>query len=207
MDATTHQLEPGLRVRNVFRTMFVRGLGIISAAALAVVIAAPAAATGTPSPESTPTLLSDCTATLPLKTPCSPLITPPTAAGGSWTLTLPGVGSLVFTVDPITNQIVSASISGVDVAFTATAFTVGGDSNQVGATFTNVADPTQVYTINARVQPPTTAGGTPIVSATVTSPEKEEQDDAHDKDHENEQKSSDNKTEVGDQGGTAGGGD
>ncbi len=180
MDAIRRKLE----LARVSRTALLRVLGLVAATTLAVVLAAPAAATGTSTTGSTPTPLASCGTTLPLTTPCTPAITAPTTAGGAWTLTLPGVGSLVFTVDPATNQIVSASVSGVETKFTAS-LSVDGEDGKVAATFTSTSTtaPTQVYTIAAKVQAPATVGGAPTVTAVVKSAEKEDDkdDDKNDK--------------------------
>ena len=175
MDSIRRKLE----LARVSRTALLRVLGLVAATTLAVVLAAPAAATGTPTPGPTPTPLADCT-TPPVTTPCTPGVT---TAGGVWTLTLPGVGSLVFTVDPTTNQIVSASVMGVATAFNASLASVDGEDGKVSATFTSKTDPTQVFTIVAKVHEPATAGGAPTVTAVVKSAEKEDDkdDDKNDK--------------------------
>jgi hypothetical protein len=111
--------------------------------------------------------LPPCSATLPLTTPCAPTVTPPSSPGGPYTITLPGVGTLSFTVDPATNTITSATVSGLAVNFTASTPKIDGDADKVTVTFTNTTDPTQVYRVRASVRAPATAGGAPTIFAKV----------------------------------------
>jgi len=119
--------------------------------------AAPAFAT-TPLPACTPN------ASAPLYTAeCLPVVagTPP----GAMTVTLPGVGTLTFTVkadgtiDPTTAMATAAAGSN----FSAGTPVVSQDGTHVSVTFVNAAAPTQTYVVKAKViqTNPTTVGGPP----------------------------------------------
>ncbi|MDQ6918942.1 MAG: hypothetical protein M3Z98_06250 [Candidatus Dormibacteraeota bacterium] len=161
------------RLANRYRRQLVGGVSLTGAVAFSIMLAVPAIAhdgeSGTP--------LAACSATLPLTTPCSATVTPTPAAGVTdYAVTLPGVGTLNITIDPVTNLITLAKVTGVDPAFTASAVTINEDGNKASVTLTS-ADGTQVYTIKASVKPPATAGGAPTITAKVKTPEKEEADD------------------------------
>lgn len=93
------------------RTRF-RAARVILAGGVAALMAVPASAQGTTAAQPAAAAPPACGTTVRPSTPCTPTVS---NAGAVFTLTLPGVGSLVFTVDPATNQIVSASVSGVNV--------------------------------------------------------------------------------------------
>jgi hypothetical protein len=129
------------------------------AAGTVMFAAAPAFATTPPTP------LPACTpaATAPLYTAkCLPAVGG--TAPGAITVTLPGVGTLDFTVkadgtvDPAT---VMATATGTN--FTAGTPHVSSDGTHVSVTFTNAATPAQHYFVKAKViqTNPTTVGGAP----------------------------------------------
>src|ERR1700682_222920 len=138
--------------------------GAIAIAVGAACIAAPVLAHDGPKPPA-----PACGTTLPLTTPCTPTVVAPAAATGTDTVTLPGVGTLSFKIDPATNMIISGSptVTGLGAHFTASTPKISADGTKVSVTFTNSADPTQVYRLKVKVKPPETAGGAPVVKAKV----------------------------------------
>ena len=122
--------------------------------------AAPAFATTPPTP------LTGCTqaASAPLYTAtCLPAVSGGTSAGAV-TITLPGVGTLTFTlkadgtIDPTT-----ALGTATGTNFSAGTATVSPDGTHVSVTFINAANPVQKYVVRAKVVQtnPTTVGGAP----------------------------------------------
>ena len=130
--------------------------------------AAPAMATPTTAPSTTPTTRTPpppCASAPPLTKPCSATVA---NSSGTYTVTLPGVGTLTFTIDPTTNQVVlpANAVSNLGANFTATTPKVDGDG--VSVTFINAATPQQVYHLDVDVKPTTVAGSTATTPPTVT---------------------------------------
>jgi hypothetical protein len=125
-----------------------------------------------------------CGAAPPLTTPCSATVTPPAAPGGTYSVVLPGIGTLNFTIDPTTNMVTSATVSGLAANFTASTPKVDGDGDKVSVTFTNTTDPSQVYRLSVGVKPPTTPGGSPTFNAKVKGAHKHSE--SGEKEHEHE---------------------
>jgi hypothetical protein len=157
-------LETLARARQLPRRLRSKALrfGAIAVAVGAACIAAPVLAHDGPK-----TPPPACGTTLPLTTPCTPTVVRPGEPGAPYLVTLPGVGTLSFIIDPATNKIISATVSGLGVNFTASTPKISADGTKVSVTFTNSADPTQVYRVKVRVKPPETAGGAPVVKASV----------------------------------------
>jgi hypothetical protein len=173
------------------RRLVVGGVSMAVAAA-SLLTAAPALAHD----DKAPTPLPTCSATLPLTTPCSAAVT--TTATG-YSIVLPGIGTLDITVDPLTNKVTAASVSGLDANFTASAVKIDKDSDSVAVTFTSVSTPTQVYKLKVGVKP--NATGAPTVTAKVKgAPKDDDGDEAHEH-HDGDSH------EVGDKGHHGGGGD
>jgi hypothetical protein len=128
-----------------------------------------------------PSLLPTCGATLPLTTPCTPAVT--AGGGGSYSVMLPGIGTLNFTIDPATNLVTAASVSGLSANFTASTPKVDADGDSIKVTFTSTTDPSQVYRVKVGVKPPTTPGGSPTVTAKVKGAHHSEKGEVE---HENE---------------------
>jgi hypothetical protein len=156
------------------RRFLIGGASIAAAAGAAVVLAGPAFANESTSPEAPPTPLAACASTLPLTTPCSVDVTAG-ATAGTFMVTLPGVGTLNITVDATTNLVTAASVTGL-TGFTASTPAIGEDGNRVSVTLTSTTDPNQVYVLKVAVKPPATAGGAPTITAKVKAGEKEETD-------------------------------
>jgi hypothetical protein len=160
----SRRLSPGAirRLANRYRRQIVGGVSLAAAAAATVMFAVPALAhDGAKKP------LPACSSTLPLTTPCAATVTPPAAPGGNYTVTLPGIGTLNITVDPATNQVTAATVSGLNAGFTASTPKIDADKDSVKVTFTSTTDPNQVYRLKVSVKAPATAGGTPTVTAKV----------------------------------------
>lgn len=166
------------------RRLLIGGASLAVAAMTAVVVAAPALADDT---TTTPTPLPTCGSTLPLMTPCSAVVAPPVA--GVYAVTLPGIGTLSITIDPITNAVTVASVSGL-TGFTASAVKVDGDRDKVAVTFTSTTDPAQVYRLKVSVKAPAMVGGAPTVTAKLKGAPKKEGED-------NEQKGELQDSDVG----------
>ncbi len=140
------------------RRLLIGGASLATAAAATLVLAAPALAH-----DKTATPLSPCTSP-PLTTPCSATATP---SAGGYTITLPGIGTLNITLDPTTNAVTGATVSGLDAGFTASAVKVDKDADRVVVTFTSTTNPSQVYKLKVAVKAPATAGAAPTVTAKV----------------------------------------
>ncbi len=179
--------------RRALRRLLIGGASLAAAAATTLMLAAPTLANETPKPP-----LPACGTTLPLTTPCSAGVTPPATPGGSYVVTLPGIGTLNITIDPTTNMATAASVSGL-TGFTASTVKIDGDGDKVSVTFTSTTDPTQVYRLSVSVKKPATAGGAPTVTAKVKTAHK------HHDDETNEQ-SEHNDSHVESTGGHSGGG-
>jgi hypothetical protein len=119
------------------------------------------------------TPLTGCTpaASAPLYTStCLPAVSGGTGAG-MVTVTLPGVGTLSFTLkgDGTIDPAVTPTATATGVNFSAGTPVVSPDGTHVTVTFINAANPVQKYVIRAKVSQtnPTTVGGAPgfIVTA------------------------------------------
>jgi hypothetical protein len=157
-------METFERARQVPRRLRGKALryGAVAVAVGAACIATPVLAHDVSRPPA-----AACGATLPLTTPCTPTVVAPDTATGMYTVTLPGVGTLNFKIDPATNTITTTSVTGLGVNFTASTPKVSADGTKISVTFTNSADPTQVYRLKVKIKPPETAGGAPVVKAKV----------------------------------------
>jgi hypothetical protein len=157
-------LETFERVRQAPRRLRLSALRYVAIAVAvgAAGVAAPVLAHDGPKPPA-----PACGSTLPLTTPCTPTVVAPATAGGAYTVTLPGIGTLNFKLDPATNAITSATVSGLSVNFTASTPKIDGDADKVTVTFTSTTDPTQVYRVTVKVKDPATAGGPPVIKAKV----------------------------------------
>lgn len=159
--------------RRAWRRLLIGGASLAAAAATTLVLAAPTLANSTPKPP-----LPACGTTLPLTTPCSAGVTPPATPIGSYVVTLPGIGTLNITIDPTTNKVTAASVSGL-TGFTASTVKIDGDGDKVSVTFTSSTNPSQVYRLRVSVKPPTTAGGAPTVTAKVKAAHKHHEDETN----------------------------
>jgi hypothetical protein len=144
------------------------------AAGMVILAAGPAMASTGLDPTTTSTTLAPCAAasSAPLYTAkCAPQVTG--AAPGGTVVTLPGVGTLSFTVKPdgtidtSTANMPTATATGAN--FSAGTPMVSSDGTHVTVVFINAATPTQKYVIRAKVSPPTSvvgaaATGTPTLS-------------------------------------------
>jgi predicted secreted protein len=154
------------------RRLLIGGVSVASAAAMLLTAAPALAHDGTPTP------LPACSSTLPLTTPCS---APVTTTATGYSIILPGIGTLDITVDPVTNKVTAATVSGLDANFTASAVKIDKDGDSVAVTLTSVSTPTQVYRLKVAVKP--NATGAPTVTAKVKgAPKDEDGDEAHEHD-------------------------
>jgi hypothetical protein len=155
------------RLVNRYRRQLVGGASLTAAVAFSVMLSVPVLAN-----DGTATPLAACAT--PVVTPCAPDIT---SAGGTYTVALPGVGSLTVMVDPLTGAVSGATVSAL-TGFTAGTPTADEDGDKVSVTFTSTTDPTVVYNLSVKGAPPAVAGGPPTVTAKVKTPEKEDADEA-----------------------------
>jgi hypothetical protein len=169
----------------------------IAAAAAALLLAGAVLSVAGPAfADDTTTSLAPCTpatstsTTVPLYTAkCAPAITG--TAPGSITVTLPGVGSLTFTVakDGTIDTSTQPSVSLLGQNFSHSTPKISADGTHISVTFVNIAEPEQRYTIKVKISPPTSAGGAPTIDA-VAKPSGEHHDqengDNEDKDHEDQ---------------------
>ena len=110
---------------------------------------------------------------LPLCSPATtaPLYSAACAPGaanvsGAVTLTLPGVGTLSFTIKADgTIDTTSTKSTATGSNFTAGTPKVSSDGTHITVTFINAAAPTQTYTIKAKVVPPTSVAGAATTGA------------------------------------------
>ena len=156
------------------RRLLIGGASLAAAAGAAMVLAGPALANEGSTPDVAPTPLAACASALPLTTPCSVDVTAG-ATAGDFVVTLPGIGTLNITVDPTTNKVTAASVTGL-TGFTAAPVKVDGDGDKVSVTLTSTTDPNQVYILKVAVKPPATAGGPPTITAKVKAGETENED-------------------------------
>jgi hypothetical protein len=161
MQLVEETFDRALRVPQQLRSRALR-FGAVALAVGAACIAAPVLAHD--GPKAPPPA---CGSTLPLTTPCTPSVVAPATATGAYTVTLPGVGTLSFKIDAATNTITSPTVTGLGANFTASTPKISADGTRVSVTFTNSADPAQVYRLKIKVKPPETAGGAPVVKAKV----------------------------------------
>ncbi len=109
---------------------------------MSLMVAGPAFADeGTP-----PTPPPACaTTSTTLATPCSAAVT---SSGGTYTVTVPGVGTVTFnlTADGTPTSVVATPASGF------TAGTPDVDGERVSVTFTNTSNPEQSYTVTAKAK-------------------------------------------------------
>lgn len=110
-----------------------------------------------------PAAVADCAATLPLTTPCKAAVA---NVGNNYTVTLPGVGTLTFSLDAANNVV--NPVATADPGFTAS--TPAVDHDGAAATFVN-ATTGEKYKVDADVRPAATPAAAPTVDATVKSRE------------------------------------
>ena len=118
-----------------------------------------------------------CGTALPLTTPCRAEVS---VSGSNYTVTLPGVGTLTFSLDA-NNNVVDPVIAGLENGFTGTPSV---DHDGVTATLSDAASSTatpQTYKVDVDVRKPATAtaGTAPTVQATVKSHEGCDHDGDH----------------------------
>jgi hypothetical protein len=118
---------------------------------------------------STSTTLAPCTpaASAPLYTArCAPTVV---NSSGSVTVTLPGVGTLTFLVNPdgTVNTSTAPSVSVIGANFSGGTPKVSADGTHISVSFVNIAAPRQHYTIKVKLSPPTSQGGDVGINATA----------------------------------------
>jgi len=109
---------------------------------------------------STSTTLAPCTpaSSAPLYTArCAPTVV---NASGTVTVTLPGVGSITFTVNPdgTVNTSTAPSVSVIGDNFSGGTPKVSADGTHISVSFVNIAAPQQHYNIKVKLSPPTSGG-------------------------------------------------
>jgi hypothetical protein len=161
MQLVLETLERARRVPKRLRSNALR-FGAIAVAVGAACIAAPVLAHDGPK-----TPPPACATPLPLTTPCAPTVTRPGEPGAPYLVAVPGVGTFSFILDPVTFKITSATVTTLGAGFTASTPKISADGTKVYVTFTNSANPTQVYRVKVKVKPPETTGGAPTINAKV----------------------------------------
>jgi hypothetical protein len=96
---------------------------------------------------------------------CAPTVSG--TAPGTITVTLPGVGSVTFTVglDGTIDTSTQPSVSLIGQNFSAGTPKISADGTRITISFVNIAAPEQHYTIKVKISPPTSEGAKPTVSA------------------------------------------
>jgi hypothetical protein len=157
----------------VSRTMLRGGLSFALAAGVGLAMATGAFANGA-KPSPTP-----CATTAPITAPCVPNVT---NTGSSYTITLPGIGTLNFTVDQTTGKVTGTpTTSGLGANYTAT-IKVDKDTDRIVVVFTNSADPTKSVTLNVKARPGPN-GAAPVVKAKVKRVHRDDDADETENDH------------------------
>jgi hypothetical protein len=123
----------------------------------------------TTSTSTTSTTLDPCTpaSSAPLYTArCVPNVD---NSNGTVTVTLPGVGTLTFLVNPdgTVNTSTAPSVSVIGANFSGGTPTVSADGTHISVSFVNIAAPHQHYTIKVKLSPPTSQGGPVGINATA----------------------------------------
>ncbi len=157
MNVVLDKLEWARRLPRRLRRIAVRSGAIAIAVVAACAIAVPAFAHDGTKPSPTP-----CSTTAPITLPCAATVNPPASAGAPYTITLPGIGTLNVTVDA-NGKITGATVSDLAPGVTASTPTVDSDGDKVSVTFTTAAG--QIVKLTVKAKPPTTAGGSPTVTA------------------------------------------
>lgn len=149
----------------------------IAAAAAALLIAGGVLSVAGPAfADATTTTSTSTTSTLAPCTPASsaPLYTArcaPTVvnSSGTVTVTLPGVGSITFTVNPdgTVNTSTAPSVSVIGNNFSAGTPKVSVDGTHISVSFVNIASPAQHYNIKVKLSPPTSQGADVGINATA----------------------------------------
>jgi len=138
------------------RSMLRHGLSLTLAAGVALAMATSAFANGT-KPSPTP-----CASSAPITAPCVPTVG---QSGSTYTITLPGIGTVTFTVDQTTGKVTGTPItSGLGAGYTAT-IKVDKDTDRITVVFTNT-DPTKSVVLVVRAKPGAN-GAIPVVKAKV----------------------------------------
>ena len=153
INVSSEAASPGFRLT---RTMLRSGLSIAVAAGVALAMATSAFANGSK----------------PTPSPCTTPLTPPCAAtvvhgtGTSYTITLPGIGTVNFMVDQTTGKVIGTpTTSGLGTNYTAT-IKVDKDTDRISVVFTNSVDPTKSVQVVVKTKPGPT-GQPPVVTAKV----------------------------------------
>jgi hypothetical protein len=145
---------------------------LAAAAAVLVLMGAVLSVSGPALADETTTSFAPCSPATSTST-TGPLYTAkcaPTVSGtapGAITVTLPGVGSITFTVAPdgTIDTSTQPSVSVIGQNFSGGTPKISADGTRITVSFVNIAAPEQHYTIKVKVSPPTSAGGAPTVSA------------------------------------------
>ena len=167
---TAGAAKPGF---GLSRTMLRGGLSIALAAGVGLAMATAAFANGGSKPSPSP-----CAGTAPITTPC---VATPVQAGSSYTIVLPGIGTVNFTVDQITGKVTGTptatplALSG----YTAT-IKVDADTDRLVVVFTNT-DPTKSVALIVKTKPGPN-GTAPVVKAKVKAVHHDD-DEATETDH------------------------
>ena len=165
---TSEAAKPGLRLS---RTMLRGGLSIALAAGVGLAMATAAFANGT-KPSPTP-----CAASAPITAPCVPNVA---KAGSSYTIVLPGIGTVNFTVDQTTGMVTGTpTATGLGAGYTAT-IKVDKDTDRIVVVFTNT-DPTKSVALVVKTKPGAN-GAPPVVKAKVKAVHHDD-DEANETDH------------------------
>ena len=150
----------------MLKTRLAAAAGAVLLAGAVLSVAGPAFAD--PTTTSTSTTLAQCTPapSAPLYTArCAPMVD--TATAGQVTVTLPGVGSITFAVNPdgTVNTATIPSVSMLGKNFSVGTPKVSADGTHISISFVNIASPVQRYSIKVKLSPPTSVGGPPTVNA------------------------------------------
>jgi hypothetical protein len=189
------------RLARRYRKQLIAGASLAAAAAFSIMLSIPVFAHD--GETKTPLAACDFT-TLPLTAACAGVVTAPTTTAGSYTVALPGGGTLTIMIDA-TGAVSSADVSGL-TGFTASVPVIDKDKDKVSVTLTST-DGTQVINVNTSVKPPATAGGPATVKAKVKPAEKDDADDANEATETEGTNSTLSDTKTGGGGHHSGGGD
>ncbi|MFI5282117.1 MAG: hypothetical protein ACHQ0J_03200 [Candidatus Dormibacterales bacterium] len=124
-------------------------------------------------------LPSPCASSAPITAPCIPTVG---QSGGNYTITLPGIGTLSFTVDQTTGKVTGTpATSALGANFTAT-IKVDKDTDKISVVFTNSADPTKSVLLVVKTKPGPN-GGAPVVTAKVKAVHHDDDGDKNETEH------------------------
>jgi hypothetical protein len=170
------------------RTRIAAAAGALLIAGAVLSVAGPAFAdptTTTSTSTSTTSTLAPCTpaSSAPLYTArCAPVV----SGSGTVTVTLPGVGSITFTVNPdgTVNTSTAPSVSVTGNNFSAGTPKVSADGTHIIVSFVNIASPEQHYNIKVKLSPPTSGGQVGITATAGPNKHKGHHHHGDDGDHE-----------------------